>query len=95
MLPARLDLRHYYPQFTRNCTPQNDNFFIFRVILNGHILRYAFFVCLDNEKFSPFAALESEGVKFVLGKALLNDMCLAYMELKQRSRTHILCLLTV
>ena len=39
-----------YPQFTRNYTPQNDNFFIFRVILNQHTPRYAFFVCLENEE---------------------------------------------
>ena len=33
--------------------------------------------------------------KIVSGKARLNDMCRAYMEPKQRSRTHVLCLLTV
>ena len=47
------------------------------------------------KKFSPFEVSESEEIKFVPGKARRNGMYLAYMEPKQRSRTHILGLLSV
>mgnify|MGYP006952227121 CR=1 FL=1 len=60
-------------------------------VLPGTLLSSA----LKMKKFSPFELSESEEIKFVPGKACLNGMYLAYMEPKQRSRTHILGLLTV
>ena len=60
-------------------------------VLPGTLLSSA----LKMKKFSRFEVSESEEIKFVPGKARRNDMYLAYMEPKQRSRVHILGLLTV
>ena len=47
-----------------------ENFFIFRVILNQRTPRYDFFVCLENEEILLCLRVpESEGIKFVPGKA--------------------------
>jgi len=43
-----------YPQFARNCTPQNDNFFIFRVILNQRTFSTPSSFALKMKKFSRF-----------------------------------------
>ena len=42
------------------------------------------------KKFYSFEVLKSEGIKFVQGKARLNDMCRARMEPRQRGRMQIL-----
>jgi len=42
------------------------------------------------KKFYSFEVLKSEGIKFVPGKARLNDMCRARMEPRQRGRMRIL-----
>ena len=60
-------------------------------VLPGTLLSSA----LKMKKFSRFEVSESEEIKFVPGKVRRNDMYLAYMEPKRRSRTHILGLLTV
>ena len=60
-------------------------------VLPGTLLSSA----LKMKKFSRFEVSESEEIKFVPGKARRNDMYRAYLESKQRGRTHILCLLTM
>ena len=42
------------------------------------------------KNFYSFEVLKSEGIKFVPGKARLNDMCRARMEPRQRGRMQIL-----
>ena len=85
-----------HPQFTRNYTPQNGIISPFSAlssisVLPVRLLRLPWKWRNSLRLRSP----ESEGIKFVPGKARRNDMYRAYMESKQRSRTHILCLLTV
>ena len=60
-------------------------------VLPGTLLSSA----LKMKKFSRLEVSESEEIKFVPGKVRRNDMYLAYMAPKRRSRTHILGLLTV
>ena len=60
-------------------------------VLSGTPFSFA----LKMKKSSPFELSGAESIKFVPGKARLNDMYLAYMEPKRRGRTQILCLLTV
>ena len=85
-----------HPQFTRNYTPQNGIISSFSALSSISVLPVRLLGLPWKWRNSlRLRSPESKGIKFVPGKARRNDMYRAYMESKQRSRTHILCLLTV
>ena len=74
---------------------KRDNFFIFCVILNQRASSTLSSSALKMKKFFFLELSRVRRHKICVMQDALNDMYRAYMESTQRSRTQILCLLTV